>query len=45
MKWEGVRDGSSSDGVVVPLADLAAVEETEERMPESMAMPNVPTEH
>lgn len=45
-KRDGVRAGSSSGGVVVPLTDRAGVEEeTEERMPESMAMPRVPTEY
>jgi len=44
IKRFGVRVGSSSDGVVVPLADRVVVEEkTEERMPESMAIPSVPT--
>ena len=45
MKREGVRGGSSSDGVVVPLVDRAeACSDKEERMPESMAIPRVPCE-
>ena len=44
MKRDGVRGGRSSAGVVVPLVERAGVfkEEREERMPERMAIPNVP---
>ena len=44
MKREGVLDGRSSNGVVVPLVKRVGVfaEERDERMPERMAMPNVP---
>lgn len=43
IKRDGVREGSSSEGVFVPLADSEGWEDTEERMPESMAIPSVPT--
>lgn len=43
MKREGVRGGSSSEGVVVPLTERAEVcSDKEERIPESMAIPRVP---
>ncbi len=43
MKRDGVRGGSSSDGVVVPLRDdVGAPLDGEDRMPDSMAMPSVP---
>lgn len=43
MKREGVRGGSSSEGVEVPLVERAEVcSESDERMPESMAIPRVP---
>ena len=43
MKREGVRGGSSSDGVVVPFVGRAEFRsDREESMPESMAIPRVP---
>ena len=43
MKREGVRGGSSSEGVVVPLVERAEFcSGKEERMPERMAIPRVP---
>ena len=42
-KREGVRGGSSSEGVVVPLVErVESCSDREERMPESMAIPRVP---
>ena len=46
MKREGIREGSSSDGVVVPLVERADVcSDSEESMPESIAIPRVPGGH
>lgn len=44
MNLEGVREGRSSKGVEAPLGERASVptEESEERMPDRMAMPSVP---
>lgn len=43
MKREGVRGGSSSEGVVVPLVECAEVcSYKEERIPDSIAIPRVP---
>ena len=43
MKREGVRGGSSSEGVEVPLVECAELcSDKEERMPERMAIPRVP---
>jgi hypothetical protein len=43
MKLDGVRGGSSSDGVVVPLSDdSGAPFDGEDRIPERMAVPRVP---
>ena len=45
MKREGVREGSPSEGVVVPLVERAEFcSDKEERMPERMAIPRVPCE-
>lgn len=44
MNLDGVRGGRSSRGVEVPLFARAGVleEDSEERMPERIAMPSVP---
>lgn len=43
MKREGVRGGSSSEGVLVPLVERADVRsDREESIPERMAIPRVP---
>ncbi len=43
MKRDGVRGGSCSDGVVVPLRDgVGAPVDGDDRMPDSIAMPRVP---
>ena len=43
MKREGVLRGSSSEGEVVPLVERAEVcSDSDDRMPESMAIPRVP---
>jgi len=43
MKRDGVRGGSSSDGVVVPLRNgVIDPVAGEDRIPERMAMPRVP---
>ena len=43
MKWDSLRGGSSSEGVVVPLVERAEVcSDREERMPDNMAIPRVP---